>query len=143
MPMVNTAEEIAVHVLLQCNFAKRVWEKGTTWNKIPIVNTTGNLKELLKELNEVQRNWKMRKVIHAIAVQTMWTLWKIRNNNVFKGKQGALQTTVDDIKENSFQVVKMKSKLNRTTQKGLMGFQCNIVMSFMLFSFELCLYIAS
>ncbi|XP_021985280.1 uncharacterized protein LOC110881271 [Helianthus annuus] len=70
----GAAEETAAHVLLQCNFAKRVWEEIVKWTKIPAANTEGNLKELLQELNDLQRSRKMRKAIHAIAIQTMWTI---------------------------------------------------------------------
>ncbi|XP_021980505.1 uncharacterized protein LOC110876648 [Helianthus annuus] len=109
-----------------CGAAEETAGSCFTTIKIPMVNTAGNLKELLKELNKVQRNWKIRKAIHAIAVQTMWTLWRVRNDNVFKGKQAAIQITVEDIKENSYQGVKMKSKFNRITQQEWWDF--NVVL---------------
>ncbi|XP_021979327.1 uncharacterized protein LOC110875436 [Helianthus annuus] len=62
----GAAEESAAHVLLQCNLAKRVWEKITMWIRIPMVNTDGNLKELLSELNEMNCSRKMRKVIQQL-----------------------------------------------------------------------------
>ncbi|XP_022023817.1 uncharacterized protein LOC110924087 [Helianthus annuus] len=95
----GAADETAVHILLQCNYAKRVWEEITNWIKIPIIDTDGDLKKLMKDINDIQRNWKIKKVIHAVTIQTLWSLWRARNDKVFKGKHEGLQIIVEDIKE--------------------------------------------
>ncbi|KAJ0534347.1 putative reverse transcriptase zinc-binding domain-containing protein [Helianthus annuus] len=79
----GAADETAAHVFIQCNFAKIIWEKIVTWIRIPLVNTDGSIKELLQELNDLQRSQNLRKAIHAIAIQTMWLLWKAMNEKVF------------------------------------------------------------
>ncbi|XP_021984692.1 uncharacterized protein LOC110880478 [Helianthus annuus] len=65
-------EESAVHILLKCNFAKRTWEQVTSWLKIPMVNVNDSLKDILLEINEIQRSKGMRKAIYAATIQTMW-----------------------------------------------------------------------
>ncbi|XP_022007305.1 uncharacterized protein LOC110906490 [Helianthus annuus] len=85
----GAADKTAAHVLIQCNFTKRIWEKIINWTGIPMVNTEGSIKDLLQELNELQRSKNVRKAIHVIAIQTMWLLWKNRNEKVFSNKQGA------------------------------------------------------
>ncbi|KAJ0454336.1 hypothetical protein HanIR_Chr15g0738911 [Helianthus annuus] len=57
-----------------------------------MANADGSIAELLQEISEIQRSRKIRKVIHAVVVQTMWILWKIRNEKVFSGRQGVIQT---------------------------------------------------
>ncbi|XP_022030628.1 uncharacterized protein LOC110931551 [Helianthus annuus] len=57
----GAVDETADHILLKCNFATRVWEMVTNWVNIPMVNTNGNVKDLLKDLNEIHRNGKMMK----------------------------------------------------------------------------------
>ncbi|KAJ0941285.1 hypothetical protein HanRHA438_Chr02g0092791 [Helianthus annuus] len=113
----GAANETAVHILLSCNFAKRIWEAITNWLKIPMINIDGSLSELLQEVSEIQRSRKIKKVIHAVVVQTMWILWKIRNEKVFSGTQGVLQTAIEDIKETSFQGVKLRSKFHAITRQ--------------------------
>ncbi|XP_022013937.1 uncharacterized protein LOC110913413 [Helianthus annuus] len=83
----GAAEETAGHILLSYNFARRIWEAITFWLKIPMVNAEGSIAELLQEISDIPRSRKMRKLIHAVVVQTMWVLWKIRNEKVFSGRQ--------------------------------------------------------
>ncbi|KAM0054284.1 hypothetical protein Hdeb2414_s0006g00193221 [Helianthus debilis subsp. tardiflorus] len=94
---------------MECNFAKRVWEAVTKWLKIPMVNTERSPAEWLLEILEIQRNRKIRKVIHAVAIEAMWILWKTRNEKVFSGRQGVIQMMTEDIKEASFQGLKQRS----------------------------------
>ncbi|XP_022013882.1 uncharacterized protein LOC110913354 [Helianthus annuus] len=79
----GAADESAHHILIECNFAKRVWEMISSWLRIPVVNPELNLKDMLAELLEVQRCRIIRKLIHAVAIQTLWSLWKSRNEKVF------------------------------------------------------------
>ncbi|XP_021995540.1 uncharacterized protein LOC110892697 [Helianthus annuus] len=76
----GAAEETTDHILVSCNYATRIWEMITNWVKIPKVNSDGNVKDVLKEMNEIHRNGKIKKVIHAITIQTMWSLWRARND---------------------------------------------------------------
>ncbi|XP_022033464.1 uncharacterized protein LOC110935379 [Helianthus annuus] len=107
----GATEETAQHILIECNFAKRVWEAITDWLKIPMVNTERTVAEWLSELLDLQRIRKIRKVIHAVVIEAMWILWKTRNEKVFSGRQGVLQTVIEEVKEASFQEgLKQRSK---------------------------------
>ncbi|XP_022003330.1 uncharacterized protein LOC110900772 [Helianthus annuus] len=122
----GAADEIAGHILLGCSFAKRVWEAITTWLKIPMVSTEWNIAELLMEMSEIQRSRNERKAIHAVAIQTMWILWKTRNERVFKGRQGVVQTVVEDIKDASFQGLKQRSKYCTISRREWWNFNVNL-----------------
>ncbi|KAJ0939192.1 putative reverse transcriptase zinc-binding domain-containing protein [Helianthus annuus] len=106
----GATEETSQHILIECNFAKRVWEAITDWLKIPMVNTDRTTAEWLSEISEIQRSRKIRKVIHAIVIEAMSILWKTRNEKAFSGRQGGLQTVIEDVKEASFQGLKQRSK---------------------------------
>ncbi|KAF5807902.1 hypothetical protein HanXRQr2_Chr04g0139321 [Helianthus annuus] len=59
---------------------------------------------------DLQRSRNKRKVIHAIVLQTVWWLWKTRNEKVFRGKLGVIQRIIEEIKEESYQYLKQRSK---------------------------------
>ncbi|KAF5754404.1 putative reverse transcriptase zinc-binding domain-containing protein [Helianthus annuus] len=113
----GAAEESAAHILLRCNFAERTWELVTNWLKIPMVNVEGSLTDLLVETSEVQRSKGVRKAIYAVIIQTIWILWKTRNEKVFKGRQGKVQTVIEEIKEASYLGVKLRSKHGSLTRQ--------------------------
>ncbi|MFS7931602.1 hypothetical protein Hanom_Chr04g00357861 [Helianthus anomalus] len=121
----GAVEESAAHILLQCNFAKRVWEKITSWIRIPMVNTDGNLKELLLDLNDLNRGRRMKKAIHAIAIQSMWTLFRARNQEIFGERQNTMQTVIAAIKETTFQGMRTRSKYKSITQQDWWDFNVN------------------
>ncbi|XP_022024332.1 uncharacterized protein LOC110924646 [Helianthus annuus] len=111
----GAAEETAEHVLIQCNFAKRIWDKIANWIGIPMINLEGSIKDLFQELFGLQRSKKVRKAIHAIAIQTMWALWKNRNGKVFSNKHGPVQLITEEIKEASYKSLKARSKYTSIT----------------------------
>ncbi|KAJ0700669.1 putative RNA-directed DNA polymerase [Helianthus annuus] len=122
----GAGDESAHHILIECNFAKRVWEMISKWLRIPMVNPELNLKETLAEIIEVQRSRNIRKLIHAAVIQTLWMLWKTRNERVFSGRQGVVQTIVEEIKEASFQGVKHRSKHRTISRQEWWDFNLNL-----------------
>ncbi|KAJ0567858.1 putative RNA-directed DNA polymerase [Helianthus annuus] len=104
------SEENAVHILLRCNFAKRVWREVSNWTKTPMVNVEGNLTEVLQAFLEIQRSRDVRKCLHAIAVQSMWMLWINRNDRTFAGRNRSVQMLLEEIKDSSLIGVLKRSK---------------------------------
>ncbi|KAM0032887.1 putative reverse transcriptase zinc-binding domain-containing protein [Helianthus debilis subsp. tardiflorus] len=113
----GAAEETAEHVLIRCNFAKRIWDKIANWIGIPLVNLEGSIKDLFQELFGLQRSKRARKVIHAIAIQTMLALWENRNGKVFSNKHGPVQLITEEIKEASYKSLKVRSKYTSITRQ--------------------------
>ncbi|KAJ0545597.1 putative RNA-directed DNA polymerase [Helianthus annuus] len=119
-------DETAVHILLKCNLAKRIWEAVSTWTRIPTVNSVDNITELLQMILEGQRSRTARKLLHAIAIETMWILWKNRNDKVFTGRHRAAQTIIEDIKVTTFLGVKIRSKHSTITKQEWWDFNLNL-----------------
>ncbi|KAM0043258.1 putative reverse transcriptase zinc-binding domain-containing protein [Helianthus debilis subsp. tardiflorus] len=46
----GAADESTHHILIECNFAKRVWEMISKWLRIPVVNPEMNLKDMLTDV---------------------------------------------------------------------------------------------
>ncbi|XP_021980285.1 uncharacterized protein LOC110876420 [Helianthus annuus] len=110
-------DESAEHILLSCNLAARLWEAVKNWTKTQSVNINGSIAELLQSILEGQRSRHRRKMLHAIAIQSMWILWKNINEKVFTGKLRSAQMIIEDIKDTSFQGVKLRSKYSSITKQ--------------------------
>ncbi|MFS8010295.1 hypothetical protein Hanom_Chr14g01295351 [Helianthus anomalus] len=82
-----------------------------------MVNLEGSIKDLFQELFGLQRSKKARKAIHAIAIQTMWALWKNRNGKVFSNKHGPVQLIREEIKEASYKSLKVRLKYTSITRQ--------------------------
>ncbi|XP_021979110.1 uncharacterized protein LOC110875222 [Helianthus annuus] len=113
----GAGDESAEHILLHCNLAARVWEAVKDWTKTRWVNTNGSIAELLQSILDGQMGSHRRKMLHTIAIQAMWILWKNRNEKVFTGKLKPAQIIIEDIKDTSFQGVKLRSKYSSITKQ--------------------------
>ncbi|KAJ0454993.1 putative reverse transcriptase zinc-binding domain-containing protein [Helianthus annuus] len=120
------AEESADHVLMQCSFAKQVWNAVLRWVKCPEVNLDGSLKHMLHEIIDIRRGRYIRKAIHAVTLQTIWNIWKIRNEKIFKGKPGTVQKAVEDIKDDSYQGLKQRSNCRSISWQQWCDFNWNM-----------------
>ncbi|XP_021979157.1 uncharacterized protein LOC110875266 [Helianthus annuus] len=115
--MCDTEEETTDHVLLQCSFAKQIWEAVLGWVKYNEINLGESIKQVLHEVNDLQRGRNKRKIIHAFVLQTMWRLWKVRNDKIFNGKTGVIQNVIEGIKEESYQYVKERSRFKAISRE--------------------------
>ncbi|XP_022024945.1 uncharacterized protein LOC110925296 [Helianthus annuus] len=118
-------DENAMHILLRCNFVKRVWEAVSTWTNFPMPNNGNSVTELLQSILECHRSRFIRKILHAIAIQTMWILWRNRNDTIFSGKQRTAQMIIEEVKDTSLQGVRQRSKHNTITKQQWSDFNFN------------------
>ncbi|KAK1436799.1 hypothetical protein QVD17_02582 [Tagetes erecta] len=106
----NSMEEDANHILLNCQFARRIWSALSIWCKLPVFAAT-NVSDLLKVPNLWPLSPEKKKVIYAIFLSTLWCLWKAWNdrnfNNLFKTDRDIL----GDIKSLSFLWIKTRAKM--------------------------------
>ncbi|KAJ0519950.1 putative reverse transcriptase zinc-binding domain-containing protein [Helianthus annuus] len=118
-------EETADHVLLECTFAKQIWEAILGWLKCSEIIFSESLKQVLQGVSELQRGRNKRKIIHAIVLETIWKLWKVRNDKIFNGKSGVIQSVIEDIKEESYQYVKERSRFKAISRQQWWDFNFN------------------
>ncbi|XP_022014266.1 uncharacterized protein LOC110913752 [Helianthus annuus] len=104
-------EEMPNHALVKCREANGVWEQIGCWVKAETITQQETLGEMFDALEDYNWPKKKKKMVHAILLLTTWVIWKNRNEKIFRGKSGEIFKMVEEIKEESFQWMKHKSKL--------------------------------
>ncbi|KAJ0688452.1 putative reverse transcriptase zinc-binding domain-containing protein [Helianthus annuus] len=106
----GAAPETADHIFIQCLFAKEVWLLLWSWMYTPGRNHNESLKTRLLE----KQDWPRRKerIIYAIHLLAVWSLWKNRNYKVFNDSNATPSKIVEDIKEEAYDWVKLRTKIS-------------------------------
>ncbi|XP_022008041.1 uncharacterized protein LOC110907357 [Helianthus annuus] len=122
----GASEETADHVLIQCSFAEQIWSEVFAWLKIQVAYRNVTIQQLMQEINEIQRSRNVTKAIHTVVIQTSWKLWRVRNAKIFENKASAIQTTVEQIKEESFYCISKRSKFKEISRQEWWEFKCRM-----------------
>ncbi|XP_021997739.1 uncharacterized protein LOC110894818 [Helianthus annuus] len=103
--------ETCEHIFVACQFAQMIWQNIADWCKIPPI-IAFDLYDLLS-LHETcsGASSKKKKVLHAVILVTMWSLWKLRNETVFSQSNPNTTKILDEIKAMAFLWVKNRSKM--------------------------------
>ncbi|XP_021979758.1 uncharacterized protein LOC110875870 [Helianthus annuus] len=104
-------EEWTEHLLLKCVLARATWWNIMAWLKLPNHEEHNSCEEMMQHIQEQNCSKDWKQLITAIIMITMWQIWKSRNELIFKGLNGSVTRTVDEIKELSFLWIKERSKL--------------------------------
>ncbi|KAM0042665.1 putative RNA-directed DNA polymerase [Helianthus debilis subsp. tardiflorus] len=101
--------ETAEHLFTGCGFSFGVWSVIGRWCKIDPVFAfhVSDLLQLAKDLSG--GSW-VKKVITGIVMITMWMIWKVRNEKVFRGKEPKVLDVTTTIKSFSFLWLKSRSR---------------------------------
>lgn len=96
----NTVETTN-HVLTSCPFASDTINRVLNWCGVP----TKQFSEVTKVI-DFARSWghcpKKKEMLTCILYGTLWSLWKERNDRVFRGVTSRPATTLDSIKSMVF-----------------------------------------
>ncbi|KAJ0510483.1 putative reverse transcriptase zinc-binding domain-containing protein [Helianthus annuus] len=101
-------DETSDHVFVSCHYSQMVWQNLAPWCRIQPVIAFG-IKDLLS-LHASSSGPKRRKAIHAIILVAFWSIWKMRNDVVFRQAVPNSTRTLDEIKSMAFLWVKNRSK---------------------------------
>ncbi|XP_022041224.1 uncharacterized protein LOC110943800 [Helianthus annuus] len=104
-------DETPDHVLVKCDYAKEVWEQIWNWVKISGAQKPDTIKEMIEAVNDFQWPKVKKKAVHAVFILTAWRIWKNRNTKVFKDRGEAAFKIIEDIKEESYQWMKQRTKI--------------------------------
>ncbi|XP_076901498.1 uncharacterized protein LOC143555919 [Bidens hawaiensis] len=108
-PLCGDHEETVEHLFVACGFAQVIWTVVAQWCKIQDMFAF-SYKDILDIHKYEKRSVKWKKVVNAINITTIWSIWKARNDTVFENKEALIQRTIGEIKAISFLWVKARSK---------------------------------
>ncbi|XP_021995860.1 uncharacterized protein LOC110893046 [Helianthus annuus] len=101
--------ETCDHIFVLCHHAQTAWQNIAAWCKLPPVVAFG-INDLLT-LHEVSSgSRKKKKAIHAVVLVTFWSIWKMRNDAVFRQRIPNAMKMLDEIKSMAYLWVKNRSK---------------------------------
>ncbi|KAI3784929.1 hypothetical protein L1987_44037 [Smallanthus sonchifolius] len=102
--------EAADHVLLSCTFAQDVWQVISEWCKtLPFY--AADVRGLLGLWKYTNGSYRRKKVVHAIILITIWSIWKLRNSLRFGIGEVSLSNTIEEIKIQGFLWVSNRSRM--------------------------------
>ncbi|XP_022032725.1 uncharacterized protein LOC110933828 [Helianthus annuus] len=107
----NREEETPNHALVKCRITEDVWDQVGVWVKAPTATKRKTLGEIFNSLNDYNWPKAKKKAVHAIFLLATWVIWKNRNEKVFRTTNGEVFKMIEEIKEESFQWMKYKTKV--------------------------------
>ncbi|XP_021990863.1 uncharacterized protein LOC110887593 [Helianthus annuus] len=107
----KSEEESVDHLLINCLKTRAVWWSIMIWLKLPILENITSSEEIFDKIEAYSGSKEWKKLIKAIAMTTLWQIWKSRNDVEFNRKEGMVTNLVDEVKELSFLWIKERSKL--------------------------------
>ncbi|KAJ0716245.1 putative reverse transcriptase zinc-binding domain-containing protein [Helianthus annuus] len=115
--------ETSEHIFVACQLAQVIWQNVAEWCRIPPI-IAFDLYDLLS-LHEAcsGASTKKKKVLHAVILVAMWSLWKLRNESVFRQSVPNTTRTLDEIKAMAFLWVKNRSKMFALTWEDWCRFE--------------------
>ncbi|CAI9266456.1 unnamed protein product [Lactuca saligna] len=110
--MCNEGEESTDHVLVDCPYARRVFEGVFGWCGMSM-EPFHSVKELVDSASRWGRCQKKRELLLAIYYGTIWCIWKSRNERVFKKILHPKLKVIDFIKSMTYLWVKNTGEIIR------------------------------
>lgn len=102
--------EVSDHLFLNCVTATAVWTKLLSWIGFNYYRPP-DLFHLWKWWDELSRNKKIQKGYRIIRHAAIWTIWRVRNDFIFKNSPFGIDDMVEDIKVLAWRWVLSRLKL--------------------------------
>ncbi|XP_021986989.1 uncharacterized protein LOC110883581 [Helianthus annuus] len=106
--------ETCEHIFVTCQFAQVIWQNIADWCRIPPI-IAFDVKDLLDLHGGASNGRKKKKALHAVVLVTFWSLWKMRNETVFRQASPCTTKILDEIKALAYLWVKNRSKMAELT----------------------------
>lgn len=101
--------ETSDHLFTGCQFSQTVWEIIADWCNIPSFFVFGT-NDILKFHLLHNGPKKVKAVIYAVILTTLWSIWNCRNKAIFGNIPPRVTNIVEEIKVMSFLWVRSRSK---------------------------------
>ncbi|XP_076892373.1 uncharacterized protein LOC143544101 [Bidens hawaiensis] len=108
-PLCGDYDETSDHLFVSCQSSQVIWQVIAQWCKVPTLYAF-SIKDLLDFHLTIQGTEKRRKVIHAMVLITIWSIWKLRNDRVFNQAETLHSKTIEEIKSLGYLWVRCRSK---------------------------------
>ncbi|XP_022042128.1 uncharacterized protein LOC110944789 [Helianthus annuus] len=102
-------DETGEHLFVLCHFAQTIWQNIAICCKIPPI-IAFDLKDILGMHDFCPGSRKKKKALNAIFLVTVWSIWKARNEVLFRSTQPSVSKVLEEVKALAFLWVKNRSK---------------------------------
>ncbi|XP_022020337.1 uncharacterized protein LOC110920432 [Helianthus annuus] len=118
-------EESCDHLFVSCHFAQSAWQNLADWCRIPPIIAFG-MKDLLT-IHGSNPGSRRKKVIHVVILVAFWSIWKIRNDVVYRHAVPNFTRTLDEIKPMAYLWIKNQSKVAALTWEDWSRFNLGVM----------------
>ncbi|KAF5753453.1 putative reverse transcriptase zinc-binding domain-containing protein [Helianthus annuus] len=97
-----------LYLVTACILTAEIWWRIASWCKIPFFFFfffAFDIRDLLNIYKGAEGGSRDRKIVHGIAVVTLWSIWLARNDKLFNGKNAKVMKVAHNIKSRSFFLV--------------------------------------
>lgn len=101
-------EETSFNLLFDCQFSREVWSRCYSWVGCSFAPSLSAQDHLLQF--KVRSNKSQQRVLFSIWMAAIWSLWILRNDCAFRGKEKDVSAVMDLIQWRSWQWNKARLK---------------------------------
>ncbi|XP_071718182.1 uncharacterized protein [Rutidosis leptorrhynchoides] len=112
-PICKAVQETVNHILFECSVAKDVWLRVSRWWNTSLSLNSSLDDSFLGRINSGNNTSQFSKLWQSIEWVTGYSLWKNRNNLVFKRKKDTGPMILHDIQVKAFEWVSNRSQKHR------------------------------
>lgn len=92
------------HLFAECPVVRSLWTMVANWLQNPAMRPTSwsehqNLTRWYADLVGTQQNAKLTNGLRSLAMLTIWTTWRERNQRIFQGKEQSNENLLFQIKD--------------------------------------------
>lgn len=94
----DSCDENVVHLFFHCDFSKCIWKEILSWIGIVDVIAVGGVQHFWEYDRLLKYNTSRNKVPFMFWLATLWIIWQVRNNSIFKEEEKDIPKTINQIK---------------------------------------------
>ncbi|XP_021991964.1 uncharacterized protein LOC110888764 [Helianthus annuus] len=108
-PLSNEYPESSDHLFVACQFSQAIWLMIAQWCNIPPL-IMFSLKDVLDIRSDVSGSKRKKKLINAIFQVVIWSIWRLRNEVIFRQVDPNMSRVIEESKSMSYSWIKNRLK---------------------------------